>query len=94
MDISDLTGLKPHGILVNFFLSRATECPEFGPDSQNTKFYSHFLDDAFSPNIGKVVIDKDHLNFLIFWLCSYIFCASALQITQDFFYVILALARW
>ena len=65
----------------------------FGPTNKEGKSYGRFLDSAFNPYETSPASDNEHIDFLIFWLCHYMFSTSALQITQEFYHVTIPLSR-
>ena len=78
LDVDGLTGLKPIG-------------QTFDPDSHvselsfdfNRPAYGNFILDHHVTSSDEVS-DTEHIAFLTYWLCMYIFCSRSLQIPKKF----------
>lgn len=86
MDITTITGLCSHRTSVEFFFTQAKDQRD-SPESRSTKSYGGFTDYVFSPYTNVMVANEEHIDFLTFLLCRYVFGMPALQITQEFFHV-------
>ncbi|KAI8536020.1 hypothetical protein RHMOL_Rhmol10G0222700 [Rhododendron molle] len=84
-DLAFLTGLRPHGLEANYFLSQKTPYFEYKEPLSFTPFINHYAQKG-------PVEDSEHVAFLLYWLNKFIFCVSANRVTKDFMDLACALA--
>ncbi|XP_059636069.1 uncharacterized protein LOC132278285 [Cornus florida] len=94
-DVCFLTGLKPGGDEINYLL-QDEEISFYFPEQKRAKPFvqSHgpFLKEMLGEE-GTNVDEQEHIGFLLLWLCRYLLCAPAIQITKDLTQLAIALLK-
>lgn len=91
LDLAALAGFRPHGIEMHpcAFTPPPTVALDF-KFPKNQLSYNHFME--VNRRTGPVD-SREHITFLLMWLCKFVFCVASVKITKENTYIAEVLAE-
>ncbi|KAL6183185.1 hypothetical protein ACLB2K_044596 [Fragaria x ananassa] len=81
LDVAAITGFRPHGKEVSALTIPHPKILNW--DAADRYSYSNFMEHYFKANEEEEVKMEEHIAFLLYWLCKYVFCVTSGRVIKE-----------